>query len=183
MKKFTFKEFQKVISGLENSGIKYFVIGGWAYDAINKELNDHEDLDLVMFNDSKESIQRFFKDKSYKIFEFGNKYILENKELKIEIRFIYDKKDYFEITSNICLDKISKEAFEKDNLWDIEGFGFRIIPNEQLVLYENGHLKKDKTKNERINNAVKKVKPLCKDLEIVEQTILPRSNDWEMVEL
>jgi len=181
--KFTFEEFKRIISGLNDSRIKYFVTGSWAHDAINNEYNEHGDLDLVMFHDSKEKIINFFKEKGYKIYEFGNKYILEKGELKIEIRFIYDKKDYFEIRSNLCLDKISKESFERKNVWKINRFEFRVIPNEQLVLYEDGHLKKDRVKNERVNKAVRKVKPLCKEIKIMEQVVLSRGNNLEMVEL
>ncbi len=167
--KFNFEELKNIVNKFEKEKLNYFVFGGWAYDGINNELNEHEDLDLVMFIEDKEKIKKILSSEGYKTRENINKLICINKKLKIEIRFIYNKEKYYEIKSNLCLDKISKEAFETINKTKINNFEFRIIPNEMLTLYKDGHIKKNLEKNRRVNDAIQKISQKCKKLNVLNQ--------------
>lgn len=180
-KKFSFEEFKKIIEELKNQKIDYFVWGGFAFDAINRKITNHEDLDISFFKSDTNRILKLFKNWGYTTYQHGRKHDYRKDGYWIDILFLEDKGDYYEILGNISRDKISKKAFLNKNLIKINSFEFNIMPYEWFSLYKDKHYIPEKRKI--LNETIDKIIPLCKPLEILVQENVKKPQNMEEIEI
>ena len=180
-KSFSWEEFRKVIDKLESEGLRYFVFGGFAYDFMKGEIGEHEDLDISFFIEDQEKARQVFRDLGYIPYKHGNKDDYRKGKCKVDVIFIEDGGDYYIIGGNVCLDQISKEAFEKNLRAEIGMFSFSIFPYEWFSLYFDKHYIPEK--REKTNEAISKILPLCKNLKVLKQVPVERPENMELIEV
>ena len=185
-RRFDFKEFRRVVSGLEENGLSYFVFGGFALDGINGELAEHGDLDIVFYERDRPAIAPFFRNLGYSTYLHGRKedYRLNlngYSERKVDSLLLKDLRNYYELMGNRVKDKISKEAFGIFTKVNVEGTEFNIMPYEWFSLYLNQHC--DSSKLDKTNDAIKRVFSLCRPLDILSQEKVDRPVNQRRVEL
>ncbi|MFH1290258.1 MAG: nucleotidyltransferase [Nanoarchaeota archaeon] len=180
-KEFTYKEFEKVIGELETKRIEYFVFGGFAFDTINNKKENHGDLDIVIFEKDKEKIKPLFEELGYTSYLHGRKHEYQRDGHKVDVIFIAEKKDHYEIMGNVCRDKVSKDAFAKKNRVETDKLEFTIMPYEWFSLYKGKHYKKEKRKT--TDRTIEKIKPLCKRLKVLSSEKIPKPKNMEKIRL
>lgn len=185
-RKFDFREFRKVVNGLEKEELDYFVFGGFSLDSINNKLTEHGDLDMIFYEKDRSVIAPFFRRLGYSTYLHGRKedYRLNlngSPQKKIDSLFLKDFGDYYELMGNRVRDKISKEAFDHYNRMSINGFDFNIMPYEWFSLYLDCHC--DLSKVNEVNETIRKILPLCQPLDILSQEKVEMPINMEKVEL
>ena len=178
---FSYEEFVSIINNLEKEGIPYFVFGGFAYDGINQTKISHYDLDIAFFKKDVIKIIKLFKKLGFETYKRGKKQEYRKGNNKIDVIFIIDKGDYFEVGGNMCIDHISKEAFKDINKLNIGDIKFNPMPNEWFSLYFGKHFKPEKL--EATNIALSKIMDNCKKLKILEQINIEKPKNMELIKL
>ena len=179
---FDLREFPKIIETLEKSGLDYFVFGGFAYDGINNESKDHGDLDLVGLIKDRDKLRDLFKQLGYKGYQIGEirDAFLKGKS-KIDLIFMIDCGDCYEISGGLYKEELSKEAFTPRRKVEREGVKFTIMPYEWFKLYENEKFgNKEKT---QMLKAIKKIMPLCRKFKIYEHLSIEKRGKWKKIPL
>ena len=179
--KITFEEFKNIIKTLEKENIDYFVYGGFAFDGVNNEKKNHEDLDLIFFMKDKIEVVNLFKRMGYIAYLHGRKHDYRKENIRIDVLFMNDLGDCYEILGNIKKDKISKEAFTIKNKVKIKDFEFTIMPFEWFSLYYDSHHLE--TKKMKLNEFIKKIRPLCKELPILSQDKVDKPENMKKIEI
>lgn len=179
--RFTLQEFKEIINKIKKEDIDYFAFGGFAFDGFYGEESEHEDLDLIFFEKDKMKVVKLFKELGFKTYLHGRKHDYRNNNKKIDILFMQDKGDYYEILGNIKRDKISKGALVKKNNVKIEGFEFTIMPFEWFSLYLNSH--HIESKREKLNKFVNKILPLCQKLPTLIQENVNKPDNMDKIEI
>ena len=177
IKKFDYGEFSRVINLLEKNKLRYFIIGGFAIDAINSEEREHEDLDMIINAEDKNILIEVFKQRSYISRKVGRIINLDKKTedmyYNIDILLMKEFGDFYRIRGNLTETKISKNAFAEDNYVNFEEANFKIMPYEFFSSYKDiPHF--NELKREPYQRAMSKIIPLCKKIEILEMRQVKR---------
>ncbi len=174
------KEFSYLIWALEKFHFEYFVFGGFAYDGITGEMHDHEDLDIVGMNNQRDTLRHILKLMDYKGYRVGQRDAFLKDKNRIDLIYMTQKQDYFEIVGNITQDRISKEAFSMERRVSRDGINFTIMPYEWFLLNGQEHYKGD-DKKPYISKAIEKIKPFCNSFPVLKQVNIGKPQDMRKI--
>ena len=174
---FDYEEFGRLINSLEENHLRYFVFGGFAIDAINKERTQHEDLDLIIIEDDKMKLINILKNMRYTKKQIGRIIVFrkktKNQILKIDVMFMKIFKDTYRIRGNRSEEIISKEIFDKDTYLESEGIKFKTMPFEWFSLYQEiKHFNPEKDAKHK--RAMESITPFHKNLKILKRRDIKR---------
>lgn len=127
------QEVIKSYNQLENIGIKIWIDGGWAVDALlGKQTRPHQDLDIAMQWKDVPKLREFLGTKGYKQIKEDSKWnfvLADDKGHQIDVHaFVYDDK------KNI-IDGIMYPADSLTGTGNIEGYNVRCISPEYMVKF------------------------------------------------
>ncbi len=133
---FALEKFKWFIENIKKEGIKYYVFGGFAIDGLRGSLiRDHNDLDILIFDEDKASFIRFLNSLGLKgKWSVNNKiYSAANPQLNLEVLFLGQDGDFVKLDGEKAEHKIPKELFKRSNKGKIKDFEFSIMPREWLI--------------------------------------------------
>lgn len=129
---------------LKRNKIEYWVFGGFALDGIRGKITrNHEDIDIYLHSTDLDKLIDLFNSENHKFYKREEMYFVESAGLKLEIVILTDEKDMIIANGNHTRVRYPKEMFSKDNDVSIDGFAFRIVPNEVLVLESEFSISKE----------------------------------------
>lgn len=130
----TFKAVEKFLSILKENNVCYFVSGGFANEAIRGKITrKHKDLDIYVFEENLDGLFIKIKEKGYRCFRKLNKYRIHGDDLIVDVLPVRKINDQRVIIGNLAHTSYPAEIFRLDNVFNLEGFSFRLAPNELLV--------------------------------------------------
>ncbi|MBI2629572.1 hypothetical protein HYW76_00560 [Candidatus Pacearchaeota archaeon] len=179
-KEFRLEDFIEAINELERQDVAYFVFGGFAIEAVNRTGRKFHDLDIIFFGKDKEKVIRLFRGLGYTTYTHGRKHDYRREKAKVDALFLEDKGDYYELHGNLCLDRISKEAFRQIPRLRMGEVEFRVMPYEWFSLYRT-HYKPEK--QEDLERFVGNILPLCKRVPILEQIEVEKPENMRLMEI
>jgi hypothetical protein len=174
--KFVFNEFKKIINNLKKYKLRYFVFGGFCYYGLGENWKA-KDLDLVCFEEDMQVLDEIFLKTGYSKKIDKRKIIYYKKNFIVDIRLIRIVDNIYQVRSNRTIDYLSQGAFKYKNYGEINGFKFRIVPNEFLLLYRKAHSENFPDKNKKLNQILDKIEPKCKKMVVCKQKRFRKYND------
>lgn len=142
----TLNKIKTILRELEKSDVEYIVIAGVGLDGKRGEFTrPHQDLDVLCPLKKLEQIECVLKKLNYSGQRFTNLYkVFDGKGGKIDLGLIYFEGDEGISSGRIALTKFPKSLFYSPQKGILEGFEFKIAPNELLKRWgSNSQFEKD----------------------------------------
>lgn len=129
------EELKELLSKLKDKGIRYFVFGGMAVEALRGKITrEHGDIDLLIFENQKEDYKKALSELNFTgaFSEKGGLYRATRNNLQVDALFMQKREKDFFINGDKEEVSLPLELFDIPCVGEIEGFELSLEPLDFL---------------------------------------------------